>query len=125
MINPSDQQVADAAKALGKAALFDRWFAKPEPGMARAWAQAFARFDLRLPDLLDAVTLHYSETGEHIAAADVIRHARAIRRDRAEREKPGERSERQNRLDRRLEAKILELADKKSIDNTNQPTQEH
>ncbi|MBF6060546.1 hypothetical protein IU500_07110 [Nocardia terpenica] len=78
---------AEAAQVLAKCAAFDPTFPKPDPVIAHGWAEAFTRYDLPLPDLLDAVTRHYCESADRAMPKHLIHHARDIRRDRAEREK--------------------------------------
>ncbi|MCM6776256.1 hypothetical protein NDR87_18820 [Nocardia sp. CDC159] len=78
---------AEAAQVLAKCACFDPSFSRPDKALAVGWAEAFSRYDLELPDLLEAVTRHYVESAERAMPTHLIRHAREIRRDRAEREK--------------------------------------
>ncbi|KZM68326.1 hypothetical protein [Nocardia terpenica] len=111
---------AEAARVLAKCACFDPMFSKPDPALAVGWAEAFTRYQLELPDLLDAVTRHYAESAERAMPTHLIRHAREIRRDRAEREKarpaalpaPPARSEHRAELMRWVHA----LADRKALD---------
>ncbi|WP_280317259.1 hypothetical protein [Nocardia wallacei] len=78
---------AEAAQVLAKCACYDPVFSRPDAALAVGWAEAFDRYQLELPDLLAAVTSHYSESADRAMPVHLIRIAREIRRVRAEREK--------------------------------------
>lgn len=75
--------VHEAAQVLAKCACYDPMFAKPDAGMAAAWAESFSKFNLALDDLLEAVTRHYSDSRERAMPASIGRIARDVRQDRA------------------------------------------
>ena len=80
--------VHEAAQVLAKCACYDPMFAKPDAGMAAAWAESFSRHNIELADLLEAVTRHYSDSRERAMPASIGRIARDIRQDRAMRSDP-------------------------------------
>lgn len=93
---------AEAGKVLTKCSTFDPMFSKPDKNLAKGWAEAFSRYDLALDDLLEAVTVHYCQTGERAMPASLIQQARKLRRERSERETPDERSLREAAIDRKI-----------------------
>lgn len=98
----TDDTVIAVAHVLGKAALFDPRFSKPDEGKALAWAQALQPHNFDTADILDAVVKFYSDNADRtLMVADVIARAKAIRRDRAQREDADARDQRANDLDRR------------------------
>ena len=108
---------AEAAQVLAKCACYDPVFSRPDKALAVGWAEAFSRYDLALPDLLEAVTAHYVESADRAMPVHIIKHAREIRRVRAERESADERREREDKLDRKhaLQQALATLADRKAI----------
>ena len=62
----------DAAQVLAKCACYDPTFSRPDPAIAQAWAEAFDRYQLELPDLLAAVTRHYVESTDRAMPAHLI-----------------------------------------------------
>jgi hypothetical protein len=77
----------DTAKAvLAKASLYDQTFARPDPGILRAWAEAFQ--GIAVDDGLQAVADHYGPKNlqtRRLMPADVIRSVRQMRAERIER----------------------------------------
>jgi len=65
----------DVIDVLAKAAAFDQ----RTIGQADVLAWTEVLHSLELPDALEAVTRHYTESRERLMPADVIRHARAAR----------------------------------------------
>lgn len=113
---------AEAAAVLAKCACFDPVFSRPDAALATGWAEAFGRYDLELPDLLEAVTRHYCESADRAMPVHLIRHARELRRDRAEREKahqaalpPGQTASSERRA--QVMRLVRDLADQKAVGN--------
>ena len=106
----------DASQVLAKCACYDPTFSRPDPAIAQAWAEAFDRYQLELPDLLAAVTRHYVESTDRAMPAHLVKHAREIRRDRAERENadPEQRAINEQERDRRLRI-LSDFADRKAV----------
>ena len=107
----------EAAQVLAKCSCFDPVFSKPDTALAQGWAEAFSVYNLELDDLLAAVTKHYIESSDRAMPSHIIKHARDIRRDRTERETPDERLVRSDEIDRRLLARITQIADRKAVGN--------
>jgi hypothetical protein len=72
---------------------------------ALIWAELFAAYQLKLPDLIAAVKKRALSHAEAPEPAEIIQFARDIRRERAERESDAEREARQDRQDAALEAR--------------------
>jgi hypothetical protein len=71
----------DTAKAvLAKASLLDQTFAKPDLGIAVAWAEALG--DMDQADACEAVTQHYRAENSRLMPKDVITGVRRIRSNR-------------------------------------------
>jgi hypothetical protein len=71
----------DTAKAvLAKASLFDQTFARPDMGIAVAWAEAFG--DMDQADAMQVVTEHYRSQTRRLMPADVLDGVRRIRNAR-------------------------------------------
>src|SRR5699024_4880395 len=97
-------------KVLAKIALNDVMFAKPDPGMAVAWAETLSVHKLDLADMLAAVPMIFSDTTrtrDRILPADVIVKAREIRRERAEREDHQARARREAMIDAKAEGRPI------------------
>ncbi len=104
----TDDTVIAVAHVLGKAALFDPRFSKPDEGKALAWAQALQPHNFTTEDILDAVVKFYSDNADRtLMVADVIARAKAIRRDRAQREDAEARDNRAQALDRRHGLRVV------------------
>lgn len=97
----------EAAQVLTKCALFDPVFVKPDANLARGWAEAFSRYQLELPDLLEAVTNHYCESAERAMPATLIAQARKVRKERAERDDDESRRRREAVIDAKAEGRPI------------------
>ena len=98
---------AEAAQVLAKCGCFDPWFSKPTKELALGWAEAFSRYRLELPDLLDAVTTHYCESADRAMPSVIIAQARKARRDRAERDDDAARRRREAIIDAKAEGRPI------------------
>lgn len=81
---PTQDQLATASNILGKASLLDQTFARPDPGIAMAWAEAIG--DVNREDALEVVTEHYRTETRRLMPKDIIDGVRRIRRARVERD---------------------------------------
>lgn len=99
-----------AALVLAKCAAYDPYLTEPTEETARAWAEQFELYRLKLPDLMAAVTKVYSQhgSGYRPLPKDLTDAARAIRQDRTERESDADREARQARRDAELDARTLQ-----------------
>jgi len=81
---PTPDQVATASLVLGKASLLDQTFARPDAGIAFAWAEAMG--DVNREDALTVVTEHYRSETRRIMPKDILDGVRRMRRARLDRE---------------------------------------
>lgn len=79
---PTPDQVATASIVLGKASLLDQTFARPDAGIAFAWAEAMG--DVNRDDALSVVTEHYRAETRRIMPKDILDGVRRLRRARLE-----------------------------------------
>lgn len=73
-----------AAAVLAKASLYDPTFARPDAGVAVAWAEALGPVDKA--DALQAVADHYATQTRRVMPADVLAGVKRIRTERVTRD---------------------------------------
>ncbi|ORL93432.1 hypothetical protein A5N78_04670 [Prescottella equi] len=109
---------AEAAAVLAKVSLAHRRTApkietrEGQAAYAETWARIFSRYNLELPDLIEAVERRAATESVAPEPAEIVAHARAIRSERASREN-ADRDTRQafeDRRDRALESRFDALA---------------
>ena len=94
-IEATPDTIRATSAAMGRAALFDDYFAHEDSARLAAWAEAVQRFELGQHHLLNAVTTFYAGTPQgRLGIGELIRLARQARQDDTMRQESDERQQR-------------------------------
>ena len=105
---PTPQQIADAGQVLKLVSIVHRRTA-PRPAsdteakqIAIIWARMFSRYNLELPDLLEAVERRAIKFADAPEPGEICQWARDARQERAAREGPDQRAQREAKIDQKI-----------------------
>lgn len=114
---------AEAAAVLAKVVMAHRRTApkietkEERAAYAETWARIFSRYNLELPDLIEAVERRAATEASAPEPAEIVGHARAIRNERASRENANRETRQalEDKRDRALESRIKALGSSWSV----------